>query len=260
MPPKGKNPGNSSSGRGKGRKAPPPIAMSRPKPWGLIAATLVVVLFAGGVLGYAIYRVNQSSKNTPEAKAEAAKSIQGVEVVTYQGSVHQKGAISYDKSPPFGGPHNATWADCTGTVYPKQIASENAVHSLEHGAVWITYQPDLPADQVDVLKKKVDGVEYMLMSPFAGLKTKVSIQSWGHQLFVDSATDPRIDKFIGDLRLNTVTIPEPGASCTNDQFKASPSVLGTPDAAGPTDPGQTQAPTTPAGTGPTTPVATPTQG
>src|SRR5947208_16682222 len=107
MPPKGKTPPNSSSGRGKGRKAPPPVAITRPKPWGLIAATLVVVVFAGAVLGYAIYRVNQSSKNTPEAKADDAKKIPGIEVVTYQGSVHQQGAIKYDKSPPFGGPHNA---------------------------------------------------------------------------------------------------------------------------------------------------------
>jgi hypothetical protein len=233
MPPKGRSTGSSSSAKNR-RKPPPPITMAKPKPWGLIAATLAVVLFAGAVLGYAIYRVNESSKNTPEAKAEAAKKISGIEVVEYPAAQHQQGAIKYDKSPPFGGPHNPTWADCTGTVYPKQIASENAVHSLEHGAVWITYQPGLPADQVDILKKKVDGVEYMLMSPYAGLKTKVSIQSWGHQLFVDSAGDARIDQFIDDLRLNSVTTPEFGASCVNPEFKASPAAPGTPQA-GPTD-------------------------
>lgn len=245
MPPKGKKPGNSSSGRGGGggRRPPPPIAMSKPKPWGLIAATLVMVLFAGGVLGYAIYRVNQSSKNTPEAKAEAAKSIQGISVVQYAGGVHKPGALRYDQSPPFGGEHNQTWADCMGTVYPKQIASENAVHALEHGAIWITYRPDLPADQVDALKKKVDGVEYMLMSPYAGLKTPVSVQSWGHQLFLDSAGDGRLDTFIKDLRLNSVTTPEYSASCSNPQFKQAPAPLGTPDAAGPTDTGTPAVPT-----------------
>jgi hypothetical protein len=229
MPPKGRSTGSSSSAKNR-RKPPPPITIAKPKPWGLIAATLAVVLFAGAVLGYAIYRVNESSKNTPEAKAEAAKKISGIEVVSYPAGQHQQGTIKYDKSPPFGGPHNPTWADCTGTVYPKQIASENAVHSLEHGAVWITYQPGLAADQVNTLKKKVDGVEYMLMSPYAGLKTKVSIQSWGHQLFVDSAGDPRIDEFIKDLRLNPVTTAEYGASCVNPGFKASPAPSGTPGA------------------------------
>jgi hypothetical protein len=248
MPPKGRNTGSSPSGKGR-RKPPPPLAVKKPKPWGLIAATLVVVLFAGGVLGYAIYRVNESSKNTPEAKASAAKSLQGVETVTYQASVHQQGAIKYDKSPPFGGPHNQTWADCTGSVYEKPIASENAVHSLEHGAIWITYKPGLAAGDIDTLKKKVDGVDYMLMSPYPGLKSNVSIQSWGHQLFVDSAGDPRIDQFIKDLRLNPTTTPEYGAQCTNPEFKQSPSVQGTPDAAGPTDAGQTVAPTSPAPSG-----------
>lgn len=248
MPPKGKNTGSSSSGKGR-RKPPPPLVVSKPKPWGLIAGTLVVVLFAVGVLGYAIYRVNQSSKNTPEAKADSARSIQGVQTVSYQGSQHQEGVINYDKSPPFGGPHNATWADCTGTVYPNPIASENAVHSLEHGAVWIAYKPDLPAAQVETLKKKVDGVEYMLMSPYTGtMSTAISIQSWGFQLGVDSADDARIDQFIDGLRLNATTTPEYGASCTNPQFKAAPAPAGSPGVAGPTDAGQTQAPTSPAPT------------
>ena len=166
--------------------------------------------------------------------------------------------IKYDKSPPYGGPHNATWADCTGTVYPTQIASENAVHALEHGAVWIAYKPDLPAAQVETLKKKVDGVDYMLMSPYAGLSSNVSIQSWGFQLKVDSADDPRIDQFIGDLRLNTTTTPEYGASCTNPSFKAAPAPVASPGAAGPTDAGQTQAPSTPAAS--PSAAATPTSG
>ena len=101
-----------------------------------------------------------------------------------------------------GGPHAPIWADCTGTVYPNQIASENAVHDLEHGAVWITYKPGLPADQLDVLTKLVAGNQYMLLTPYAGLKTNVSLQAWGYQLFVDSATDPRVKQFVDVLKQN----------------------------------------------------------
>ena len=88
--------------------------------------------------------------------------------------------------------------------------------------MWITYRPDLPGDQVDALRKRVDGVEQMLMSPYPGLKSAVSLQAWGHQLFVDSASDARIDEFIDDLRLNPTVAPEPNGSCVNPQFKGSP--------------------------------------
>lgn len=231
MPPKGKTAGKSTSsakgssaarGGKSGRKAPPPITVGRPKPWGLIALTMAVALFAVGVIGYAIVKVNESSKNTPEAKAAAARSIEGIVLKDYQGGLHNDGAIKYDQAPPFGGEHANAWADCTGTVYPSAIRQENAVHSQEHGAVWITYRPDLPAEQVDTLKKKVDGVEKMLMSPYPGLKSEVSLQAWGHQLAVPSASDPRIDEFIKDLRLNPTIAPEPNGLCVNPQFKASP--------------------------------------
>lgn len=230
MPPKGKTArkstsspkGSAARGGKSGRKPPPPITVSRPKPWGLIAMTVAVVLFAAGVIGYAIYRVNEAGENTPEAKAAAAREIDGIVLQSYQGGLHNDGPIKYDQAPPIGGQHANAWADCTGTVYPNPIRQENAVHSLEHGAVWITYRPDLPGDQVDALKKRVDGVEKMLMSPYPGLKSAVSLQAWGHQLFVDSASDERVDEFIKDLRLNPTVAPEPNGSCVNPQFKGSP--------------------------------------
>lgn len=255
MPPKKKNttgkkstPPRAAGGGGRsGRKPPPPLTVGKPRPWGLIALTLVVVVFAAGVIGYAVFKVNESSKNTPQALADKAKQIQGIAVASYPAGEHDDNPIKYDQSPPFGGKHANAWADCTGTVYPNPIRSENAVHSLEHGSVWITYQPDLPSDQVDALKKRVDGVTQMLMSPYPGLKTKVSLQSWGFQLFVDDANDPRIDEFISDLRLNSVVTPEYGASCTNPDFKASPLP---PDPTG----------AVPATTAPGSPAATPTSG
>ncbi len=35
-----------------------------------------------------------------------------------------------------------TWATCNGVVYTKAVRIENMVHTLEHGAVWIAYNPD----------------------------------------------------------------------------------------------------------------------
>ena len=229
MPPKKKSTGKKSTppraaggGRGGGRRPAPPVTIGKQRPWGLIALTMVVVLFAAGVIGYAVMRVNESSQNTPQAKADDARSIEGISAVEYPAGEHNDAAIKYDKSPPFGGQHANAWADCTGTVYPNPIRSENAVHSMEHGAIWITYQPGLAEDQVEKLSDKVDGESQMMMSPYTGLTSPISLQAWGYQLFVDNADDPRVDRFITDLRLNEVTTPEYGASCANPAFKATP--------------------------------------
>ena len=83
---------------------------------------------------------------------------------------------------------------------------------MEHGAVWITYQPNLPADQVDVLRKEAQQT-YVLVSPYPNLPSPVVASAWGKQLRLDSATDPRLDQFIKAFREGPQT-PEPGSPCT----------------------------------------------
>ncbi|MFN2517683.1 MAG: DUF3105 domain-containing protein [Jatrophihabitantaceae bacterium] len=190
------------------------------------------MLFAGGIVAYAVFH-----HKGPKAKAvtaytqpevAAAKAINGVIHKSEADHNHVSVPVKYDSAPPVGGNHSAVWADCAGTVYPKAIANENAVHSLEHGAVWITYQPGLAAGQVATLAKLVAGVDRMFMSPYPGLKTQISLQSWNYQLFIDNASDPRIQQFIGAVRYNRDTTPEYGASCASGRFKASPSTFDHP--------------------------------
>lgn len=145
-----------------------------------------------------------------DTRPRQAADIEGVEVIdeaTLEPD-HVDGAIAYDRLPPVGGPHNGRWQDCTGVVYPEPIANEHAVHSLEHGAVWITYHPSLPADHVAALAERVNGVDKLFMSPFPDLSTPISVQAWGYQLQLDDANDPRIDEFIRTLR--DVAGPEAG--------------------------------------------------
>ena len=136
--------------------------------------------------------------------------------------------MHYDASPPVGGPHSPIPADCTGTVYANPIASENAVHSLEHGAVWITYRPGLADAELAALGQLVQGQSHLLVSPYPGQASAISAQSWGYQLFVDSTSDPRIAQFIDALRFNPKTTPEPSATCSNPSFKTKPSTPGQP--------------------------------
>jgi hypothetical protein len=198
------------------------IVNQRQTPWGLIIATVAIVALAVGVIGYAV------SQNKKKSDAADPTKISGIQHYPNLTRNHKTTVLTYDQSPPVGGDHSPVWADCTGTVYVSQIANENAVHTLEHGAVWITYKPGLPSDQIDVLSKLVAGKPYMMLTPYQGLKTNVSLQAWGYQLFVDSATDLRVRQFIGALRLNRTNTPELGASCDNPKFKTRPSTPGHP--------------------------------
>ncbi|HEX8304212.1 MAG TPA: DUF3105 domain-containing protein [Jatrophihabitans sp.] len=219
----GKGSAGSTAGKGPANRAQSKkIVNQRQTPWGLIIATTLIVALAVGVIGYAV------SQNKKKSDAKNPDKIAGIVHKTFTGGDHKTGPITYAESPPMGGPHSGIWADCEGTVYPTQIASENAVHGLEHGAVWITYKPGLPADQLEVLNKLTAGKPYTLLTPYDGLKSNVSLQAWGYQLFVDSATDKRVERFIEALRQSQTNTPELGASCSNPPFKANPSTPGKP--------------------------------
>lgn len=151
-----------------------------------------------------------------EDNPDPSTAIEDIELVEYDGSKHAGAGqrVAYDRQPPLGGAHDQVWAACNGVVYDRAVRTEHMVHSLEHGAVWIAYDPDaLGDDEIDELAGRVEGQPYLLMSPYPGLDRPISLQSWGHQLKLDDADDERIDQFVTALRANQYTTPEPGASC-----------------------------------------------
>ena len=219
------------------------IVNQRQTPWGLIITAVVLVLFAGAIIGVVIATHKSGSsgtvsqggqavdKNDPYRQPElpAAAAIKGVTYHVEANHTHVEGAIKYDSTPPVGGDHSQYWADCTGTVYPNAIANENAVHMLEHGAIWVTYNAnDVKGAQLKTLEGYVSGIDRMAMSPYPNLPWPISLQAWGYQLKVNSATDPRIAQFIAALKYNPKTTPEYGASCSQPTFKQHPSTFGHP--------------------------------
>lgn len=224
-------------------RKPPPVVTRQPRPWGWIAAAVVVAIFAASAIGYAVLQVNERN-----AIADPA-NLDGLVTKQFAAQLHVQDPVDYgEDSPPFGGTHNPTWPDCNGVVYAIQLANEYAVHALEHGAVWITYNPDLPQDDVDKLAELVQGQSFLFMSPYPGLRNAVSLQSWGHQLFVDTVDDPRIEQYITALRLNPEFTPENGATCDSPvpDFANNPVPAPLP---GTPVPNQTAAPTVPTGSG-----------
>jgi hypothetical protein len=116
--------------------------------------------------------------------------------------------------PPAGGTHHDSWLNCG--VYTEPVETGQAVHSLEHGAVWITYRPDLGAEEITVLQERVRDEEYLILSPFPGQESPIVLTAWAVQLAVDSIADERIDDFIRQYRLGPTT-PELGASCAKGE-------------------------------------------
>jgi uncharacterized protein DUF3105 len=226
------------------------------RPWGPAVAGAVLVIVVGGVVGYAVTRdhgtggsgsvatATRSAMTTtpppspsssvnpadPYTRPEiaAAKRIPGLTYRPEPDHTHVATTVHYDSSPPVGGDHSQIWADCAGTVYPHAIANENAVHMLEHGAVWITYRPGLSAADVAALSKLVTGVDHTAMSPYPGLRGAISVQAWDYQVFVAGPADPRLRQFISALRSNPATAPEAGGPCSDPLFKKHPSTFGHP--------------------------------
>ncbi len=210
----GSGPGRGGGGKGgKGRRPVAPVKVASARPWGTIAMFTAVGVAAVAIIGYTAW----ASTRKPPTWEDKIDKISGVhdfrkDKVSWLTRNHKQGPLKYQTTPPVGGDHNPLWQNCSGDVYNAQIPNEHAVHSLEHGAVWITYRPGLPKDQITALSKKVSGQDYTFMSPYPGLDKPISIQVWGIQLKVDKADDERIDKFISTGRGNASQ--EPGASCS----------------------------------------------
>ena len=164
--------------------------------WG--SAVAVVVLIVGAVV-FAVVR-----------DSPALADLSAVQDFDNTAADHRNEQIDYDSAVPPGGPHHPAWWDCG--VYEEQLPTEHAVHSLEHGAVWLTYQPDLPAEQVEVLTSLGDA-DYMLVSPVAEQESPVMATSWNHQLELDSADEKVLQAFIREYKQAPDT-PELGAACT----------------------------------------------
>jgi hypothetical protein len=121
----------------------------------------------------------------------------------------------YELQPPAGGNHLSVWQTCTGSVYDGPIVDGNAVHSMEHGAVWLTYDPELVEQaDIDALELLINARDYSLMSPYPGQGVAVSLQSWGNRYQTEDPSDPKIGEYLDTYVLNERFNPEPNATCS----------------------------------------------
>lgn len=181
-----------------------------------IAGGLAAVVAIGGGITYAATRhssTNSSASSSSSGNSGTEGTVDGIaHMRTWSGlgREHVEGDPKFAMTPPVGGNHNQAWANCG--VYSRPIPDKYAVHSLEHGAVWITYTPKVNVTDLAKLKS-IANQDYMLMSPYPTQDSPIIVSAWGHQIRATSASDPRIQKFV-DTYLQGPQTPEPGAACS----------------------------------------------
>ncbi len=174
---------------------------------GVAIALIVLVLGVGAVAALGIAAGSGANGRSVPA---------GTSVFDESNHQHVTGNVQYDRTPPAGGAHNAVWQNCG--VYGDPVPNVNAVHSLEHGAVWITYRPDLPATALSQLRQFVethyDGAQrYLILSPYAGIPSPIVASAWGAQLQLSSPGDPRLAAFVAHYQ-GGAQGGEPNGECT----------------------------------------------
>ncbi|MGL5827289.1 MAG: DUF3105 domain-containing protein [Nocardioides sp.] len=177
---------------GRGRRLAPLAASA-------MAATLVVT----GALAVPILVGGATDEDSTGAASLTA--VRKVDVPTPR---HLDGPIAYPQVPPIGGDHNTDWLACGR--YDEPVPNENAVHDLEHGTVWITYRPDLAAEDVALLAESLP--EEGIMSPYPNLPAPAVVTVWGVQLQLTGADDTRLAPFLAEYG-DGGSAPESAASC-----------------------------------------------
>ncbi|GAA1517802.1 DUF3105 domain-containing protein [Streptomyces synnematoformans] len=168
---------------------------------------VAVVVLATAVGGWFIVDAAREEDKAAAAPVKGEQSWPDLE----QGHVTED--VDYEMTPPAGGVHDPAWQNCNGDVYDKPIRDENAVHALEHGAVWVTYTDKAADADVKALAERVGKTPYSMLSPYPDQDGTITLTAWGRQLTVEKASDPRVGKFFEKYVQGPQT-PEQGAACT----------------------------------------------
>ena len=176
---------------------------------GVLIATCVIALIAVSIA--LTPRFAQYDRGSEGARVAGVETFENA-------SEHVETAVDYPQTPPVGGAHSATWLNCG--VYSEPVPNENAVHSLEHGSVWISYDADELSEQEIGALRGLLPATHAILSPYEGLDAAVVLSAWNAQLKVDSVEDERLAEFFEEYWLGG-SAPEPGASCSGGIGEAS---------------------------------------
>ena len=113
--------------------------------------------------------------------------------------------------PPTSGAHAnpVSWG-----VYDTEVRDDQLIHNMEHGGIYVSYQPDLPQDQIEKLKKLLSepfsNPEFqpkkIVLAPRAANKSPIVLSSWRRSESLASYDQKKIEEYI---KRNLGKSPEP---------------------------------------------------
>ncbi|MCZ6545915.1 MAG: DUF3105 domain-containing protein [Chloroflexi bacterium] len=121
--------------------------------------------------------------------------------LTTPGQGHLQSGVSfpYATDPPYGGPHSGNLLPCG--IYQDEQPPERYLHTMEHGAIVIHYQPDVFAhEDVAALRQLGSALlqqgERIVLAPNRSMESPVVVASWGRLLPLESGEEAAIRAFV----------------------------------------------------------------
>jgi hypothetical protein len=154
--------------------------------------------------------ISCSNEKSESSEISTEEMLEEVEYLVITSREHTDENVDYPTVPPAGGDHLGIWHTCG--IYKVELLDEAAVHSLEHGAVWITYKPEIEKEEIVKLTTMLSDKTKILLSPHSEQMSQIVATAWGRRLEVETASDPRLNKFI-DFFTDGESAPEAGITC-----------------------------------------------
>lgn len=150
---------------------------------GIIGATVVILVGIVLIAG----------KSAPSTKPELGEAID-LQPATHipVGTSHP----AYNSNPPTSGPHYADPAPWG--IHTETVADETAIHNLEHGGIWVSYNPT-KVDPATITQLKDLVRSYpskVLLTSRAGDDVAIALASWGRLEKLDAFDVNKIQNFI----------------------------------------------------------------
>lgn len=168
--------------------------MQRVAAWAVVIA--MVMLTGGGFLGYLLAG---RRTNGPEPRETPARELLSrVKVFPGQGAMHIPDGerfTDYNSNPPTSGPHYAEPA--AWGVYEDALPDERLVHNLEHCGIWISYRPDIPAEEkARIVAYAKSFPSKVIVTPREANDAPIVLAAWQRLLEMDMFSERDADAFV----------------------------------------------------------------
>ena len=200
--------GPGDGGEGAGNAAP---ARQDPR----LTAGQIQQLLMIGLIGVTLTVFVVAELSSGPHGGRSSRAAGGVTYFEVTSRSHVTGPFAASSLPPVGGDHAAIWQNCG--FYDEVIPTETAIHSLEHGAVWVVYRKGLAPGELDALRRLSAAGTKVLVSAWEGdLPAPLVASAWASQRALTTASDPALEDFVRRFS-SSPRSPEHDGACTAGQ-------------------------------------------